>query len=688
MKEETVKEIYQPLFTPWKIGNVEIKNRIVQEAMGGTSLFGWLEPCHFDEEAAAYLLQRARDGVGLILPGMQCVRDTMGGRWLHTNTKMFEKMKPFMEEFHRTGAKLFVQLSGGFGRSMAVNELMVKLLKNKLLGRLASPVLDVDYACASASETPNRWADGIVSRPLTVDEIHQIVLGFGKTAALLREAGADGVEVHAVHEGYLIDQFTIANMNYRTDQYGGSFENRYRFPAEIVQCIKKYAGEDFPVSLRYSVTSKTKGFRQGAVPGEAFEEFGRGAEESVRAARYLQAAGYDMLNCDNGTYDAWYWAHPPQYMPDNCNLPEAEIIRRAVTIPVVCAGKMDPAAAAEMIAQGKIDAAGFARQNLADTGWVSKLSAGREEEIRPCIRCHNACFNFSKYADKPNRQSLEDAMHLARCALDPQVMQQKKYRIIPAKESKRVAVIGGGIGGMECALVLRRRGHIPTIFEKSSRLGGIFIEASSLSFKKSDRALLEWYRREIRENRIEVRLETEINDPGVLSGEFDAVISATGAVPRMLPIPGFCLTAGLPKLLAEKENAPDRIVFLGGGLSACEAAYEMVLTGRHPVIVEAADDLIAADSVCLANSSCLRELLAYHQVPVYLRSTLTEIREGSVTVKTPEKIFDLPCDLAVNATGFVPQPVGGSSIPRVGDCRKVGNLRTVIWSAWDVCAQI
>ena len=223
-----MNEKYAPLFTPFKIGNVEIKNRIVQCSMGGTSLFGWLEPCHFDKEAAYFLLQRAQKGVGLVLPGMQCVRDTMGRRWLYQNKRMFKQLKEYMVEYHKTGAKLFIQLAAGFGRSMAVTPWMVVLNKNPILNKIASPIVDVSYSCASASATPNRWQEDMLSRPMTVKEIHEMVEAFGKTAKMLRDAGVDGVEIHAVHEGYLLDQFTMENWNWREDEYGGSFENPLR----------------------------------------------------------------------------------------------------------------------------------------------------------------------------------------------------------------------------------------------------------------------------------------------------------------------------------------------------------------------------------------------------------------------------------------------------------------------------
>ena len=693
---------YEALFTPWKVGNVEVKNRIVQCSMGGTSLFGWMEPSHLDKEAAYFLLNRAQDGVGLILPGMQCIKDAIGGRWLYQNEKMFKDLKKYMEEFHKTGAKLFIQLAAGMGRSMAITKPMILLLQHPVLGKLASPVADLDYITASASATPNRWYDEVKSRPMTIKEIHDQVEAFAKTSKLLKEAGVDGVEIHAVHEGYLLDQFTISNMNYRTDEYGGSFENRYRFPVEIVQAIKRECGSDFPVSLRYSVVSKTKDWGKGAMPYEEdFKEFGRDMEESEKAVKYLEDAGYDMFNCDNGTYDAWYWAHPPQYMPDNCNLSYVEHIKNFTSRPVVCAGRMDPVKAAEEIAAGKLDAVAIARQNLVDHEWIHKILEGREDEIKPCIRCHNGCFNMAKFAGTPNIQHLGDSLHLARCALNPTTMQHNKYKIVPTRSPKKVAVIGGGIGGMECALVLKQRGHIPTLFEKSGELGGLFLTASAMTFKENDKELIRWYRREIEKSGIEVHLNTEVNDLGTLRG-YDDIIVATGSVPRTMPgIKGFEKALTFTQILKEKHELGDKVLFIGGGQSSCEAAYDLLLNyGKHPIIVEYANDLVAAQATCLANTSYLRDAMEYHKVPVYLHSTVTEITDKGCTVKNVQtgESFFVECDNVVNGIGFVPTPVGGrtasrkvkgkETIFRVGDCVAIGNLRTVIWRAWDVCMKI
>lgn len=683
-----MKQEYEPLFTPWKIGNVEIKNRIVMCSMGGTSIFGWMEPNHFDKEAANFLLERAKNNVGLILPGIAPIRDTMGGKWLYQNKGKFKQLKEFMDEFHKTGAKLFIQLTAGMGRSMAVNDLMVKMMKNKVFGFLGKPIFNMDYICASASATENRWADGVYSRPFTIEEIHQIVDAFAKTAKLCMDAGVDGIEVHAVHEGYMLDQFTMKYTNQRTDEYGGSFENRYRFPVEIVQAIKKSCGDDFPVSLRYSVISKTKGFRMGAVPGEEYIEVGRDMSESEQAAKFLQDAGYDMLNCDNGTYDAWYWAHPPAYMPENCNLADVTHIKEFVDIPVVCAGKMSPAVGAEAIKDGKLDGLGVARQFLTDPAWVTKLIEEREEDIKPCIHCHNACFTMAKYEGTPNIQDLTDAIHMARCALNPRTMQSTKYKIEKTSSPKHIAIIGGGIGGMESALVLTERGHKVTIYEKSDRLGGVFIQAAAPVYKERDRALIEWYRREIAKHSIEVKFNTEVKDPQELKA--DEVIIATGSVPNRPPIKGLEYSIEATDYLSGKEVG-DNVIIIGGGLTGCEIAYDLILKGKKPQIVEMKNDLIAVKGVCLANSSFLREMLAFKKAPIYLNTTLLEIKEGGVTVKDQGgKVFDLTGDDVIVSVGYKPAPLTGSGkhVHLVGDANGVGNLRSVIWRAWDVCMKL
>lgn len=678
-----------PLFTPWKIGSCEIKNRVVLTSMGGTNLLGWMERNHFDEAGARFILEVAKNNAGLVLPGCQPVYNPMFGQWLHKNEKMYQDLAAWMPEFHKTGAKLFVQLTAGFGRSFTISKLMETLYTNKLLRVISKPFMDLDKITATASPSPNRWSDKVPSREMTKAEIREMIDSFAKSAKLLKDAGVDGVEIHAVHEGYLLDQFTLKYVNHRSDEYGGSFENRYRFAIEIVQAIKEVCGDEFPVSLRYSVLSKTKDFRSGALPGEAYDEVGRDMEESERAAKYLQDAGYDMLNCDNGTYDAWYWAHPPIYMPENCNLEDVEHIRKFVDIPVVCAGRLDPFVAAEAVAQNKIDGAGFARQFLADQAWVTKLIDDRPEDIRPCILCHNGCFNMCHYKGVPNDQELSDSLHLSRCAVNAETMQWNKHYIKPTDSPKTVHIIGGGIGGMEAARVLKLRGHKPVIHEKSDVLGGTFIPASAESYKGKLRDLLAWYRRQMKVMDVEVHLNDEVASVDTFAG--NPVIVATGSKSVVLSsVPG---TERMIEACDYLNGEPvgDTVAVIGGGLTGCEIAYELALQGKKPLIVEMKNDLIAQTGVCLANSSYLREWFALHKVPVYLETTLTEVREDSIVCRAKDgSTFEVPSDSAISSVGYIPNPLCEKqrNVHLVGDCNEVGNLRTVIWGAYEAAMAI
>lgn len=679
---------FEALFTPWKIGNVEIKNRIVLCPMGGTSLFGWMEHTgnHFDKEAAAFFLERAKNNVGLIIPGIAPIKSTYMNQWLYKNKKMFKELKEFMDEIHKTGAKLFIQITAGMGRSFAIPTPLVMIHNTPILRDILKPIIDVRAQSMSPSVLPSRWSDKVKCRAMKIKEIERIVDAFAKTAKMCKDAGVDGVEIHAVHEGYLLDQFTLKYTNHRTDEYGGSFENRYRFATDIVKAIKNTCGNDYPVSLRYSVESKVKDFCVGALPGEKYDEIGRDMEESEKAAKYLQDAGYDMLNCDNGTYDSWYWAHPPMYMPQNCNLEDVAHIKNFVDIPVVCAGRMEPDVGAKAIAEGKIDGMGVARQFLADAEWITKLIEDRLEDIRPCICCHNACFNMAHYKGVANAQSIYDASHIARCALDPTVMQSDKYSIKPAKKTKKIAIIGGGIGGMETALVSAKRGHLVELFEKSDKLGGVFIAAASPDFKEKDKSLIAWYNREIAKYpQIKINLNTEISDISAINA--DEIVVATGAKPYMLNVPGGeNAVEAIDYLLGNKEVG-ENVVIIGGGLTGCEIAYDLYNKGKKPIIVEMKNDLIVSKKICLANTSFLRDFFKTNNVPIYLESKTTEINEKGVTIVNKNGVqTTIPADTVISSIGYKPAPIvnKGKKIHIIGDASAVGSLRTVIWQAWDV----
>lgn len=676
------------LYTPFKIRDLEIKNRIVMTSMGGTSLFGWMEINHFDKEASKFILERAKNEVGLILPGIQPVYNPMFGQWLYKNKGMYRKLKAFMKEVHATGAKLFIQLTAGFGRSFTISQSMEKLYTNKVLRFLSKPIMNLDKICASSSESPNRWSDKVPSRAMTKKEIQKMIEAFAKCAKLCKEADVDGVEIHAVHEGYLLDQFTLKYVNKREDEYGGSFENRYRFPVEIVKAIKKECGQDYPVSLRFSVESKTKGFRSGALPDEEYKEVGRDLNEAIKAANYLIESGYDMLNCDNGTYDAWYWAHPPIYMPENCNLKEVEELKKHVNVPVVCAGRMDPYVANKEIEEGRLDAVGFARPFLADPAYARKLKEGKDDEIRPCICCHNGCFNMCNYKGVPNDQTLSDSLHMARCAVNAETMQTNKHYIKKAKKIKNVAIIGGGIGGMEAARVLSLRGHKVEIYEKIDKLGGVFIQASSASFKGKLRDLLNWYIKQMKDLNVDIHFNSEVKDLSDIKA--DAYVIATGSKAKKMRIKGF--EKGIEACdYLDGAKVGQKVAVIGGGLTGCEIAYELYLENKEPIIIEMQDDLIKQSGVCMANSQYLRDYFKLHNVPVYLETKLKEIQDDKVIVTSKNnQDISIDVDNVVLSVGYNSTPIvqPKKNIYLVGDCLKVGNLRSVIWRAYEVAMSI
>ena len=527
---------YEPLFQPWKIGNVEIKNRIVMLPMEGTNMIQWEAKTGFVKGIDAFYRDRKDNNIGLFIPGLIPLVSIVGEKWVYEHPEVFEPVKPIVREIHESGAKIFFQISAGSGRSMLLPPLLKPFVKKGFLKKASSRIIMSKWWwSAPDDDEPNVWDPNVKMDLFTSDMISRFVYAFGQTAKLCKEASVDGVEIHAVHEGYLLDQFAMPYTNHRDDCYGGSLENRLRFACEVVREIKKVCGEDYPVSLRYSVCSMTRGFNQGAVPGEEFTEVGRSMAESEQAIRILEEAGYDMFDCDNGTYDAWYWAHPPVYAPLNMNLPYVEHIRQFTSKPVVCAGRMQPEEAADSIAAGRIDAMGIGRQLLCDPEYVTKVMEGRQEDVRPCIACHGACLPFNGLNGKGTDI---DPMHpdMGRCVLNPWTNNETRSSLAQALRPKKIAVVGGGLGGMETAIQAALRGHEVDLYEKTGRLGGAFIAASAMSFKEKDKQLLQWYERMLAKSGAKVHLNCEVTDLESLGA--DAVVVAVGATARTLPIPG------------------------------------------------------------------------------------------------------------------------------------------------------
>lgn len=678
---------FKHLFTPYKVAGVEVPNRIALMPMGVFSprLMNPMTGA-YTKDGADYYIERAKGGTGLIITGLVPIIPLPMLNPVNRPEDYVKEMKYLMDGVHEAGSKIFVQMTAMTGRAAHVeNEAEANGLP-------------------SASENPNVWDPTITHREMTKEEIKQIVKNFATTAALVKEAGGDGVEIHAVHEGYLLDQFAISFYNKRTDEYGGSLENRLRFPKEIVEAIKEKCGKDFPVSLRFSVRSYLKGFNRGALPGEEYTEVGRDLEEAKEAAKLLESYGYDMLNCDNGTYDSWFWPHPPVYMPKNCNFDDVKEIKKVVNIPVVCAGRFDdPAFADEAIGKGEIDVMGMGRPLLADPELGNKYFEGKLEEVRPCISCHQGCLGRI-FQNKD-----------ISCAVNPACGREKSYTLTPAETKKKIMVIGGGLGGMEAARVCAIRGHEVDLFEKKDKLGGVFIAAAALEFKEDDKKLIEWYKLQMNNLDVHVHLNTEVTKEMV--NGYDEVFVATGATERKVDIPGFDapnVTYAVDTLLNTTVEG-DNVVIVGGGLTGCEIAYDLARNGKKVTIVEMAGTIINVFGLSAANYNILMELLDYYNVNVIKNAVVEKFENGIATVVETEKnepnnanrakrmfclgmqgmkvTHEIPADHIVVSIGYnanqkLYEEIKGEHTYLIGDAEKPTNIMDAIWDAYEIAMKL
>lgn len=626
----------------------------------------------WNQRGIDYYVERAKGGTGLIITGVtffdQVVEKqdpTTVPNPLYKPVNFVKTSREMTERIHAYGSKIFLQLSGGFGR-------------------VTIPTNVGDIPPIAPSAIPHRWLDK-TCRAITVDEIHAIVKQFGEAAFHAKRAGFDGVQIHAVHEGYLIDQFAISMFNQRTDEYGGSLENRLRFAKEIVEEIKKTCGDDFPVTLRFSVKSMIKDWRVGALPGEDFEEKGRDTEEGLKAAKLLESYGYDALDTDVGTYDAWWWNHPPMYQKKGLYREYCKMVKEVVDIPVFCAGRMDnPDMALEAIENGECDVIDLGRPLLADPDYCNKLRCGKITQIRPCISCHEGCMGrVASYS-------------LLNCAVNPQAARERVNAYEPILKKKKVLIVGGGVAGCEAARVLAIRGHQPVVYEKGSRLGGNLIPGGAPDFKEDDIALADWYTNELNRLGVHVHLNTELNEEEIKAMDYDTVILATGSKPKVFSLGDDSHTYTAEQVLLKQKDAGKKTVVVGGGLVGCETALWLAQNGIHVTIVEALDKVMAVNGpLCAANKEMLEALLPFNGVEIITGAKVTEFANGEVKVDTKEGSKTIMSDSVILSVGYKEENTLYNNLQfdipdlyLLGDAKKVSNIMYAIWDAFEVANHI
>lgn len=661
---------YSKLFSPIKIGSITIKNRFAMAPMGPLGLAdangGW------NQRGIDYYVERAKGGTGLIITGVTFFDQVVEKQDpstvpnpLYKPVNFVKTSREMTERIHAYGSKIFLQLSGGFGR-------------------VTIPTNVGDIPPIAPSAIPHRWLDK-TCRAITVDEIHAIVKQFGEAAFHAKRAGFDGVQIHAVHEGYLIDQFAISMFNQRTDEYGGSLENRLRFAKEIVEEIKKTCGDDFPVTLSFSVKSMIKDWRVGALPGEDFEEKGRDTEEGLKAAKLLESYGYDALDTDVGTYDAWWWNHPPMYQKKGLYREYCKMVKEVVDIPVFCAGRMDnPDMALEAIENGECDVIDLGRPLLADPDYCNKLRCGKITQIRPCISCHEGCMGrVASYS-------------LLNCAVNPQAARERVNAYEPILKKKKVLIVGGGVAGCEAARVLAIRGHQPVVYEKGSRLGGNLIPGGAPDFKEDDIALADWYTNELNRLGVHVHLNTELNEEEIKAMDYDTVILATGSKPKVFSLGDDSHTYTAEQVLLKQKDAGKKTVVVGGGLVGCETALWLAQNGIHVTIVEALDKVMAVNGpLCAANKEMLEALLPFNGVEIITGAKVTEFANGEVKVDTKEGSKTIMSDSVILSVGYKEENTLYNNLQfdipdlyLLGDAKKVSNIMYAIWDAFEVANHI
>lgn len=673
---------YPALFSPIKIGSMEVKNCIAMMPMGVFSSRLMGPNGAYTKDGADYYIERAKGGTGLIVTGLLPVawfpKGHGPGDLGDGFNKYVEQQEYLADGVHKYGSKVVVQITALSGRS------------------------SIHSSDPAACEIQNVWDPTKKNREMTKEEIHEYIEMFANASLACKLAGIDGVEIHAVHEGYLLDQFTIANTNHRMDEYGGSLENRLRFPIEIVQAIKAKCGSDFPVMLRYSVRSYMKGFNRGALPGEEFVEFGRDFEESVVVAQKLVEAGYDALDCDNGSYDSWFWPHPPTYMPKACNLEDVKALKKYVSVPVICAGKFDdPDLANEVISKGEIDMMGMGRPLLADPELGNKFANGDLENIRPCIGCHNGCLS-----------RIFQGKDIS-CAVNPACGRELSYDVKKADRKKNILVVGGGLAGLEVARVSALRGHKVDLYEKMDKLGGAFIAASSLDYKEDERRLLHWYIKQIKDLNVNIFTNKEVTKEFIDQNKYDEIFIATGAKERKLDTPGFDssnVTYATDTLL-HTDIKGQNVVVVGGGLTGIEIACDLGKKGKNVTVIEACDTILNSFGISAANYNMLMEMLDYYHVNVMKSSVITKYENGIADVTTmvknypnianrakliftvgPEGILEksqLKADHIVISVGYISDnklydELKDENVHLIGDAQKPENVMKAIWDAYEI----
>lgn len=630
---------------PYRIGNVELKNRIMMLPMGDGLQN---EERGVSQRQIDYFTERAKGGVGLILMASNPLNDHGLQGWnIDVNGEdKIPGLRALTDSVHGFGAKMGVMLGLGFGG--------------------VYPNFD-----GSMPKTPSEMP--LISNPklktsaFTTQEIYTLIEQYGYSAGIARQGGYDMVHIQA-YGGYLIDLFTCKSWNKRTDEFGGSFEARMKFPLMLVESIHKHCGDDFPIIYKFS-------------PFHAMEE-GRKLEEGIEVARVMEKAGVAAFHIDIGKFpEKAYELIPPVYHEKEMSQFDAvKEIKKHVKVPVYTQGKAgDPEKAKAMLEQGKTDLIALGRSFVADPMWAQKVMDDRAEDIVPCICCNEGCIG-----------RLMNEEHIS-CAVNPRTGREGKLNITLAPKKKKIFVVGAGPGGATAALLASRRGHDVELWEQSSKIGGQLIPAGAPSFKREVRRLTEYYKAQLyKDHNIRLHLAVRAEAGDLAAQGPDMVVVATGSVPVSAPVPGVECAVSARDVLMDLCDVGDRVVIVGGGYIGCETAVHLARAKKDVTVIEALADILS-EPAALQTEYMLRDMLKDCGVRIQTASPLVRIEDGAAFVRNKAgEIEELGFDTIVMAVGSKPNDLLGRQMDGrmrtvvIGDALHPGRILDAVWKAYEV----
>ena len=691
---------YENLLSPLQIGSMTIKNRTVMTA-AEVSLG---QPDGTPTEALMdYYEERAKGGVALIIPGVTRVNDVSGASTF-TQLAMsqdyhIEPMRKFADRLHAHGAKLGIQLHHpgrqGYGSSLNSLPMVIPVLKlcpgfKDALFKVAPSIkaLEEEKGISFSVQAPSKvrcYHGAARLHAMSTREIHRLQQDFIDAAERCKKAGVDVVELHGGH-GYLIQQFLSPYTNRRTDEYGGSFENRLRFVSEIITGIRERCGRDYPLMVRLTGDEM---YERCGLAGEGYD-----LETGKEIAKRLEALGVDAINVTSASYDTYNgWLEPTSYVP-GWRAYVARGIKSAVSIPVIAANFIrSPEQAEQQIADGWQDAMGSARTFICDPFWVKKIEEGRPEDIRRCIGCLNCIKTFMTEGAPSGKP--------ARCALNPGMGNERAYNNMPHDgEGRKVVVIGAGPAGLTAAETMAKRGFKVSLYDKNATPGGQVRTAAACDLKDKLIWSIEDLMTAVTKLGVEVHLGEEVTAEFIRGLEPYAVIVATGGepvVPRSIrgaDRPNVCTP---PEIIHRRTVVENKnVIVVGSGMTGLETAEILNDTGNSVTVIEMANEIAPGTWFQLVDDEM--ERLGPAGTKFKTGAELIRIDDEGVVVfdRKERAVVHMPADFVVLSLGIKPvnklakELQGGSfKLLSVGDALKSGGtIADAVKSAYDQCMTI